>query len=46
MQINDYGKLCNMMYEQQHPTADTQELAFYLYYANPGDQMLELLSGS
>ena len=43
MQINDYGKLCTMMYEQLHPTADPQELAFYLSYAKPGEQMLELL---
>ena len=46
MQINDYGKLCTMMYEQLHPTADPQELAFYLSYAKPGEQMLELLCGS
>ena len=45
MQINDYGKLCTMMYEQLHPTADPQELAFYLSYAKPGEQMLELLCG-
>lgn len=46
MQINDYGKLCTMMYERLHPTADPQELEFYLSYAKPGEQMLELLCGS
>ena len=38
MQINDYGKLCTMMYEQLHPTADPQELAFYLSTQSPASR--------
>ena len=44
--VNYYGSLCTEMYEQLHPTADEQELEFYLSYAKPGQKILELLCGS
>lgn len=44
--VNYYGSLCTEMYERLHPQAPKDELEFYLSYAKPGQQILEMLCGS
>lgn len=46
MKKNYYGSLCTEMYEILHPTADQDELEFYLSYAKEGMSILEPLCGS
>lgn len=43
---NYYGSLCTQMYELLHPTADTNELDFYLSYATGRCKILEPMCGS
>lgn len=44
--VNYYGSLCTEMYERLHPQAPKDELEFYLSYAKPDQQILEMLCGS
>lgn len=44
--VNYYGSLCTEMYEILHGTAPSDELAFYLSYAEKGMKILEPLCGS
>ena len=43
---NYYGNLCTEMYEILHSEAPSDELDFYLSYAEKGKKILEPLCGS
>ena len=45
-EINRYGNLCVEMYEILHREAPSDELNFYLSYAQAGKKILEPLCGS
>lgn len=46
IQKNDYGSLCTEMYEILHEKAPEKELAFYLSYAEKGNEFWNPCAGA